>query len=94
MTGTVVIRCLGMAGFSVLNGADAPKGQYLKSYDPEAHDGQGFAEWTDDPSQAKKFISALDAHALWTTIPKSRPTRPDGRPNRPLTAFSIAVEEL
>jgi len=51
----------------VIKSADARcPGQYLKAYDPEAHDGRGKAEWTAD--------------------------RPDGRPNRPLTAFTVTFD--
>lgn len=64
---------------------------YLKAYDPEAHDGRGEAIFTGDPGEALRFEPGM-AFVCWTLIPKSRPLRPDGRPNKPLTAFSVSIE--
>jgi hypothetical protein len=50
-----VIVCHGFAG--VLVGPDPgfdPTGMYLKSYDPDAHDGFGTIEWTEELSEAKR----------------------------------------
>jgi len=68
------------------------RGQYLKSYDPEAHDGRGDCEWTLDRSQAQIFPDFIAAFEAWRQVPKSRPKRDDGQPNRPLTTFSITFE--
>ncbi len=67
-----------------------PVGSYLASYDPEAADGNGAAEWTPDPTQAMTFATAEAATACYHAIPRNRPLRPDGKPNRPLTIFSVA----
>jgi hypothetical protein len=68
-------------------------GQYLKSYDPEARDGEGEVTWTPDRGLAMTFPDVAAAHACWTQVPRSRPVRPyDGQPNRPLTAWSITFE--
>jgi hypothetical protein len=89
-----VIICQGVAGYPL---DDQPQGailgQYLATYDPEAHEGWGEAEWTTNIDLARRFDSTSDAYDCWRTIPASRPTRPDGKNNRPLTAFSITVEE-
>lgn len=87
---TTVIRCLGLAGQTV-RGVSSPDGQFLESYDPEAHDGGGFASWTSDVNGAIQFPDALSAFRFWKQRSKLLPTRPDGRPNRPLTAFSVEV---
>jgi hypothetical protein len=68
-------------------------GTYLKSFDVDAHDGRGEAAFTDDLREAMKFSSAEDALSAWKTQSKVRPRREDGQPNRPLTAFTIAVTE-
>jgi len=84
----VGIRCMTLA-----RGANwkAPVGQWLKSYDPEAFKGRGTAEWTDNPSEAMRFPSAIEAMRCWQQTSRTRPLRGDGKPNRPLTAFSIEV---
>lgn len=61
-------------------------GQYLEDFDFEAHGGRGEITTTPDLARAKRFRDVLDAIAYRNTVPKCRPLRPDGRPNRPLTA--------
>jgi len=92
MTERIVIRCLALQGIARHPGRRNPAGQYLRAYDPEAHDGQGEARWTADPAKAMVFPSKPAAWALYTAVPTARPTRPDGQPNRPLCAFSISIE--
>lgn len=85
-----VMLCVGLAGHVLGPGSgSSPTGQYLKSYDPEAHDGRGWAEWTVDLDEARRFDSSIEIFECWKQVPKARPVRDDGRPNRPLTAFSI-----
>lgn len=70
------------------------EGQYLQSFDFEAYDGQGWGEFTADPAKAKRFSDKLAAAEFWRTISKTRPRRPDGQPNRPLTALSCEITEI
>lgn len=63
-------------------------GAYLKSWDIEADNGRGEAEFSYDVDQAYCFPSMEDAMAAWYQQSWSRPTRSDGKPNRPLTAFT------
>jgi hypothetical protein len=42
--------------------------------------------------EAHKFASGADALEAWNTVSKTRPVRPDGRPNKPLAALTITVE--
>jgi hypothetical protein len=67
-----------------------PVGSCLASYDPEAADGNGAAEWTPDPARAMTFATAEAATACYHAVPRNRPRRPDGKPNRPLTISSVA----
>lgn len=87
-----VMRCAGVAG-QVLgpdNSQQSPVGQYLKSFDPEAHDGFGWADWTNSLAEAQRFDSQIEVFACWKQTSKVRPTRPwDGQPNRPLTVFTV-----
>lgn len=73
-------------------GVDCPhSGMFLEEFDFEYDNGLGYGVFTSDPSCAKHFQSAADAMVFWRTISTTRPTRPDGKPNRPLTALTIAI---
>jgi hypothetical protein len=91
--GPVVIRCLGLVGrvVAVHHDAKTPAGEYLAAYDPEAHDGRGEITFTRDRARALVFPDLKAAWELIGTRPKKRPTRPDGKPNRPLTAFTLQI---
>lgn len=87
--------CVELAG--KLSGPGAPTdpaGAWLKAYDPEAHEGRGSVEWTDDVAQAIAFDSPAQAWAAWDTQSVACPFRPDGEPNKPLRAFSICIAPL
>lgn len=85
-----VIIAMGFA-----NGVPCPhEGEYLKAFDFEAYDGQGYGEFTKKIDEAKRFKDAAEAWSFWTTVPATRPLRPDGKPNKPLTALTIAIEPI
>lgn len=88
----VVIVCEGLA--SAYSSGDPLVGQFLLSYDPEAHGGLGDAEFTADLEKARRFADAAEAIECWRAVPNAKPVRPDGRPNRPLTAFSVTLREV
>lgn len=67
-----------------------PVGNYLASYNPEGAGGNGVAKWTPDPTQAMTFATAEAATSCYRAVPYNRPLRPDGKPNRPLTIFTVA----
>jgi|SRR5215831_4915616 len=72
---------------------------WLKSYDPDIHaEGApyptGMIETTDDPLEAMKFDSKREAMECWNTQSTVVPYRPDGRPNKPLTAFTVEIKSL
>lgn len=66
-------------------------GKFVQQYDPsycapgEEYDG-GLLIVTDDPEKALLFAEPRDAMECWR---KEHGMRPDGRPNRPLTAFTV-----
>lgn len=70
-------------------------GQYLYHYDPDKPMEVNGVPMvctvltTPYPEQAKKFENVGDLHAEWTRVCEKEPVRPDGKPNRPLTAFTI-----
>lgn len=85
-----VIKHVGFAGGS----ASEFDGQYIKSFDVDAHDGQGFAIFTRDPREAIRFPNAYEAMKFWQRQSTVRPLRADGKPNRPMTASTIELYKL
>jgi hypothetical protein len=79
---------------SSILGGTAVKWAYLKSYDIEAHGGRGEVLTTYDINKALRFDSQAAAMLAWKTQSKVQPLRDDGRPNRPLTAFSATFEQV
>ena len=68
-------------------------GQYLEWYDPDIPDGTKLmATFTPDISKAKKFATFEDAFDEWNRVRSVDPIRPDGKPNKPLTAASVTFE--
>ena len=67
-----------------------PVGACLASYDPEGDGGNGIAIWTPDRSQAMTFATGEAAVACYRSVPLNRPLRADGKPNCPLTMFTVA----
>jgi len=66
----------------------------IRHYDPEGHSGFGDVLFTMRVDKAIKFNTAEEAYKFWLQIPKNRPVRDDGLPNRPLTAFTVEVVQL
>lgn len=75
----------------------APWEGWLKDYDPDG--GRtvyptGSMTVTEDPAAAKQFDSASAVLQEWQRVSTTVPVRPDGKPNRPLTAFTIEPRQL
>jgi hypothetical protein len=88
---TCVIRALGFADDST----PCPhEGQWLKSFDHDAYDGRGYGVFTDKIQRAKRFAGKAEALAFWNTQSTVQPWRPDGRPNKPLTALTIEIKDI
>ncbi len=87
---SAVIKCWG----PVHAVKETVSGEYLKSFDPEAHDGRGDATFTRNLKEAMVFTDAVEAIKTWQSQSKTRPLRDDGRPNRPLTSFSASFENV
>jgi hypothetical protein len=66
-----------------------PPTGFLKSFDPDANGGWGLITWTTDPEDAMVFATVGDALEMWKRQSTLLPLRPDGRPNRPLTAWTV-----
>jgi hypothetical protein len=68
--------------------------KFLKSFDPDGNGGAGQYDTALDPKDAQFFKSTKDAIDVWRSSSKTRPYRPDGESNRPLTAFNIEIVEI
>jgi hypothetical protein len=79
-----IVRIVGLA-----NGQrHHAEGEWLVSYDPYAHGGRGEMTTTPYRAEATRF-TLIEFHRLYSTAVG---IRPDGKPNRPLTAFHLTVE--
>ena len=63
-------------------------GRYVVRYDPRAVRSEDQLVSTDDPDQALGFPTAAKATACWRT---EVGIRADGKPNRPLTAYTVTI---
>jgi hypothetical protein len=87
---SVVIKIIGLA-----NGQKTDvEGWYLADYTPDGYDGLGDAVMTPRKRQAKRYPTMIDATEHWRSVSKTHPVRRDGKPNRPLTAFTIEIEQV
>lgn len=66
-------------------------GQFVHDFDADANDGIGVIVATPVIDRAKQFESGKEATEFWKTQSAVRPLRPDGKPNRPLTAFTVEL---
>lgn len=64
---------------------------YVRRFDPDANGGLGEVIWTQDVRLAWRFRDQVEAMEYWRQPSTVLPLRPDGKPNRPLTAYSISV---
>jgi hypothetical protein len=69
-------------------------GDYLEWSDPDANFGGGDDRWTSHLTDAKRFPTFDAAVECWKEQSTVRPLRSDGKPNRPMTAISVRVEEV
>lgn len=80
-----------------LGGSQGPQepsqhdGQYVYRFDPDAHGGRGQVWTTPEPSNAAQFDSQEHAVMFYRQVSAAKPKRPDGKPNRPLTAFTVTI---
>ena len=69
-------------------------GNWLKAFDPEFANQPGtfptgHAEFSPNKDEALVFESRSKAFDFWWTQSRTVPRRPDGKANRPLTAFTV-----
>lgn len=73
---------------------EAGFGQALASFNLDHEDPFAVAQWTDDESKALRFESVAHAWETWQMVAMDHPTRKDGEPNRPLTLWTVSIEEV
>lgn len=69
--------------------AGMPIEAFLESYDPDGNGGRGDVKLTRRFEHAKIFQDSTDAIECWRRVSTLHPVRRDGRPNRPLTAYTV-----
>lgn len=69
----------------------ASNARYLQHYDVDAYDGRGEVSWTADVHSAIRFKDHTTAFSAWRSQSRIKPLRPDGKANRPLTAFTVEI---
>jgi hypothetical protein len=75
-----------------LTGIFAPEtGCYIMPFDVARHDGRAPFPVTTNIAEAAHFGTVAEAVTFLTTQSQVVPTRPDGGPNRPLTALTIEL---
>jgi len=71
---------------------------YLRWYDPNvAIEEEGLlvlGEFTYDIALAKTFPDRISALEEWKRVREVDPIRPDGKPNRPLTVYTVTIEPV
>ena len=79
---------------SLIDGTRTPfDGQYVVEYDPDRAPASpccAHLVTTPDIESATRYTK-LEALELWRKVDPEHPLRRDGKPNRPLTAFSVAI---
>lgn len=73
---------------------ETPDWQYLESFDLEAYNGRGSVKLTRDVKHAMRFPDHGVAMETWRQQSQTVPVRPDGKPNRPLTAYHATFEGI
>jgi hypothetical protein len=71
-----------------------PPWLYLRSYDPDGENGRGYVRMTDQLDKAKRFPDLAAVFEEWKRQSTTVPFRDDGKPNRPLTAYTMEPVEI
>lgn len=83
----VIIQIMGVAP----SGRPPPVPTWVKDADFDADGGRGFIAMTQKKGEAKRFEDAGLAMEYYRTASKVVPLRPDGKPNRPMTAYHVSI---
>ena len=86
-----VVRCAGVGHSIDPAYLDSDDFRYLRAYDPKPEP-TGSVSFTTSIDRAMRFPSMGAAMKFVLQVHPTNPTRPDGRPNKPLTAWSWLFE--
>lgn len=87
MSQRVIIQLMGVAP----NGRPPPRPTWVKDVDFDGMGGRGTIIMTQNKAEAKRFDGPAEAFEYYRTQSKVVPIRPDGHPNRPLTAYHVQI---
>jgi len=89
------VSCILRLMDNVVMGPTSFDGLYVKAYDPTYVDPAGYdggiLEVTGDPREAMRFPDVKAALEKWR---QAYGMREDGRPNRPMTMWSVEIETV
>jgi hypothetical protein len=72
-------------------------GQWVVEYDPSPRNlplGEAVLRTSANREHAKRFKTRDDAWYLWRRVDTRQPVRADGKPNRPLTAWTVSITQV
>ena len=78
----------------IIQRADGVRSHYDGRYVMDCRDtpdGMGIYVTSPKLEDARRFADAGEAMAFWNRISATRRWRPDGKPNKPLTAFTVSI---
>jgi hypothetical protein len=88
----------GTVGIFLLALGGRPVDAWLTGYDPDAtqpgSNRTGIIDASPNIRKALRFRDAAEAYRYVMQVSRVMPLRPDGEPNRPLTAFTMSIERL
>lgn len=87
MSKKVVLKIVGNSA----GGDPSFNGKYLTVYTPNGFGGNGLIATSVFIREAKLFNDSIEALNCWRQVSKTHPVRPDGKPNRPLTAYTVEL---
>ena len=87
-----ILVLLGIAGVVESGQELGPGLHYVKEWEVDDPKGVGL-ELTHDIALAKRYDGFRDALLAYRASPARKPTRADGKPNRPLTAFHVEIRD-
>ena len=70
------------------------KGCWVSEYDPNGNGGAGHVKLAFESALARRFDTSAAAVMCWGQQSTLVPLRDDGKPNRPLTAWTVTIKEI
>lgn len=87
----LVMKIEWLGGVEGPSEASQHQGRYVSRYDPDAHGGRGEVWTVVDPREALQFDSLVALADFHRQVSKVKPLREDGKPNRPITAYTVSI---